>query len=201
MQFINKRLPGGGSRRKVLLILAGVILVGSLIALAVSGSYKRKSTEGSGEYFDTISGETVSDPAGKSPELFAGDTQPVYLGFVKLLDAGITKFQLDAIKYGFTKFSEGREEKIKEVSVDIKTIKRQAINLDSNEPSRVSFDVVINRKERFQATIEYTSIRSANLILNFDAKEVFKSGVIDPERLGEEDEHPGEEVLQPEYPQ
>lgn len=196
MPFQNNRIE----KKKLLLIIvvSSVILAG---IFALVSQQERRRAQDSGRHYDSPSGETISDPEGKTPENFAGDSQPIYLGFARLYDNGLTKFQVEAVKYGFIRFSEGRPEKIKEVSIYVDTIKQQPFDRDSSDPTRrVLFDVLINRKDKFQATVEYVSIRSAELILRSDGKEVFRSGVIDPQRLGEEDEHSGEDELQPEYP-
>lgn len=196
MQFPNNTL---GKKKLLVIILVSSVLLAGVFAI-ISWQDGRR-TEDTGRHYDSPSGETISDPEGKTPENFAGDSQPIYLGFARLYDSGLTKFQVEAVRYSFIRFSESRPEKIKEVSIYVNTIEQVPFDRDSSDPTRrVVFDVIINRKDKFQATVEYTSIRSAELVLRSNGMEAFRSGVIDPQRLAEEDEHSGEEVLQPEYP-
>ena len=135
-----------------------------------------------GSYYDKGSGETVSNPAGKTPETFGGTVDtPIFLGFDDLLTIGVSKLQLDAIKKAFDNYSKDGNKHIKEVSVTIASIKRVGPDRDSNEPGDiVTFDVTLDRKQTFKAKVESQSLTVSRLYLSDpNGKLVFDSYDID----------------------
>lgn len=178
MQFINNN---GYLNKKNLLIAATVVFLLTFSVLIFLNS-KEADTVETNEYYDHASGETVSDPEGKTPEKFGvNDPRPLYLGFSNLLETGISKYQVEATEIGFDLFAEQQNNTVKEVSIFVDTINRESFDSDSpNRVRRVSFDVLINRKDTYQATLEYTNITSVELILRDNNKEIFRSDIIDP---------------------
>ena len=79
----------------------------------------------------------------------------------------------------------------------VDTVKRMPFNTE--DPTRqVKFDVIVNRKDRYQATLEYSSIKSARLILNQSGKEVFRSEDINPIGYDEDHAEEGDLYIPPE---
>lgn len=203
MRFLNKTpgfSPTSPSKPKYLYI--GLAVMGFILLFAFfafRNNNQTPNTPGT-EYYDEGSGETVSDPEGKSPEKFGtAQTGIVYLGFSRLSDHGITANQQDALKTAFTLYSRERPEKITEVSIFVNTIKRTPYDRESPDPTRsLTFDVKINRKDVYNATLQYISIRGAQLILHQNGAEIYRSTMIDPDAYTDDGEEHGDFYLAPE---
>lgn len=200
MQFTDNNYGAQPNNKKVIILIAvSVVSIAIIAVLALQRSNKQAPPD-AGLYHDPNSGEIVSDPEGWQPENFAGQANaPIFLGFSKLLDIGITQFQLDAAKGGFGEYSATKNDYVKEVSLHVNSIKREAFDPDGADPTRrVSFTVTINRTETFSAKLEYTTIQNASLLLYKDDKRIFKSTSANADE--KIPEHPGEDVLEPEFP-
>lgn len=199
MQFTGNN-DGGRQNKKTILLIAGGVVVLILVLFLVLQQSNNQIPPDTGLYHDPHSGETVSDPENWEPENFAMQSNtPIFLGFSKLLDIGVTQFQLDAAKGGFTEYSTTKNNYIKEVSLHVNSIKREPFDRESPDPTqRVAFTVTINRTEVLEAKIIYTSIQNATLLLYKDGGQIFESTSADSSETIPE--HPGEDVLQPEYP-
>lgn len=169
-------------RLYAVIAIVSIALIAPFIYLAIK-QFGPKTTPDSNEYYDQGSGETVSDPAGRTPENFAGNAEgPIYLGFSKLLDKGLTKYQLDAVKYAFEQYGKASNQKIEEVSLTVSSLTTERHNENDPIPKdKVFFDVTINRKQTFKTRVDYFDITSVQLYLS-DTKTgavVFDSKVID----------------------
>lgn len=185
MQFTGNNNYGQPSNKKTIVLIIGGILILALLVVLIFQRTNKKIPEDTGQYYDPYSGETVSDPEGWHPENFANqENTPVFLGFSKLLDVGVTQMQLDAAKRGFSEYSGTRNNDIREVSLHINSIRREPFDRDSSDPTRrVSFTVTINRTENLEGKIEYTSIQNATLVLIKDGQEIFRS--TEPEEVAD----------------
>jgi hypothetical protein len=196
----NTNLYGNEKNNRLKYIAIGSViflLIVLLLALSLRSPQETSLTD-SDEYFDPGSGETVSNPEGKSPETYGVEGDDiVYLGFSKLLDVGVTSFQVDAAKIAFEVFSDRRTDEINEVSIFVDTIQRVPFDNQSSNEREVTFKVRINRSEEFDATILYSSIRSAQLVLEDQGREVFKSEMINPNEYRNQPE--GDLYLEPQY--
>lgn len=165
------------NKPKVWLIGAAAILLAILISVAFWASNSQKP----GEYFDRGSGETVYDPEGRTPEKFGQDeNQPLILGISKLLDYGLTKYQLEALATAFTNYSESKQQ-LGEVSIQVATIAAQPRDPNS-EKDTLKFDAVFDRKDTYLVTLDYFDLTAVRLIISAaDGKEIYNSGVIDAE--------------------
>lgn len=177
MQFINNL----DVRTRRLLLIGALLTTGIFLAVVLVLSDKpQQSGEGTGQYYDTGSGETVSSPIGKTPENYGEEQdKPLYLGFSKLPNYGVTQNQVEALKLGLAFYSGRRSEKITEVSLQVATISAGAYNEDSGERI-LTFDLQVNRKDMYQATMVYKGLRSAKLSLAKDGTEKYASDYIDP---------------------
>ncbi len=172
----------------VLLVVLVVALGLVVLLISLRSNLNDRSTENTDEYLDPHSGETVSNPPGKSPEVYGTDeSQPVYLGFSKLLNVGITALQIEVLKDSIDTFAQQEYGKhASEVSIDVSTITQSEFDRDSEDTSRyVAFDVIIDRGDRFQATFYQTSLRGGKLTLHKANSLVFDSGDIEAELHGD----------------
>jgi hypothetical protein len=179
MQFINSFVSLLKNKKLLLVVFA---LVGCGIILFFTLGPKGEDSVDKNEYYDPGSGETVSDPEGKEPERFnVVGKQLVYLGFSKLLDVGASKYHVEAAKNAFGLYSESRGSDIKEVSIFVSSIKRITPDREeADQTKRITFDVLLNRSEQYQAILENTDTVSAQLVLQKDGSVVYRSGFIDP---------------------
>jgi len=156
------------------LILASIVLVPVVISLIV---FVFVNTRGSNseEYFDPGSGETVSSPKNKTPELFGVDSEgPLFLGFSKLVGAGLTAGQLDLVRSIFGRFSTTNERNIKELSVTVDTIEQ---TIDDSGIS-LTFDLTANRTTKYLCVISYSGLDYARVVVSDKAgKQIFDSSI------------------------
>jgi hypothetical protein len=188
------------ANRKVL-IIGGIVLVGVIVALLFTiGSGSKKApgdtnTTDSSERFDANSGQTVSNPKDKAPDIYGVDpNEPVILGLSHLLGYGLTSTQLTSLKYAFTAYNKTLNPKIKEVSIGRSSIELTPHDRYSSSTSdSMTFQVIIDSKTTYNAKLEFFDLTTIHLYLTtttgatvFDSGEV-NSGVVDPsERIEEE---------------
>jgi len=173
-----------GSKKKILIAVTVAILFSSLVVAFVLLQIQKKSQKSdtpgeSGLYYDPGSGETVSDPPDKTPETYGSQGRELtYLGFSKLLEFGVSKFQLDATKLAFENYSKSRDNNIKEVSITSSSIKNGPDKDDFT--LSVEFEFVINRKEHYQAELQLHMIRQVKLILKNGEAKIYESKLLEP---------------------
>lgn len=170
-------------RLNLVIAITTIVLISPFVYLAIKRAGNNNQSAGTNEYYDPGSGETVSDPAGRTHENFGGNAEgPVYLGFSKLLGLGVTKYQLEAIKFAFEQFGISSRQKIEEVSITLDTLRTERYAEDDPNPkSKVYFDVTVNRKVIYKARVEYFESTAAQLYLS-DPKSgrvIYDSKVID----------------------
>lgn len=155
-------------------ILVGIVLMPVIISLIVFVFISSRSSN-SEEYFDPGSGETVSDPKGKTPELFGVDSEaPLFLGFSKLIDAGLTSGQLDLVKASFGRFSKTEDRYITELSITVDTIERT----EEDSGFSLSFDLTANREIKYSCTVSYVGLDDARVVVSDESgKQIFDSSV------------------------
>lgn len=161
------------NKNKVIIILIALSPV--IISLLVFGFINiRKDTSNPDEYYDKGSGETVSNPKNKTPEIFGIEPgEPTYLGFSKLIDAGLTTEQLDLVKSIFAVFSLSDDRYITELSVTINTIEQNI----SDESLSISFEITADRKTKYSCIVSYTGLSDARLVVSdSEGKQIFDSG-------------------------
>lgn len=157
-------------------ILISVVLLPVVIALVVFiFTSSRSSNSNAEEYLDPGSGETVSSPKNKTPEKFGISTDgPTYLGFSKLIDAGLTTGQLELVKVIFGRFSVSDSRNLNELSITVETID---LNV-SDEGMSMSFELTANRTTQYQCVISYVGLDDARVVIaDKDGKQVFDSSV------------------------
>lgn len=161
------------NRNKVILI--AIIILPVFISLAVFFMANRSSNSNSEEYLDPGSGETISTPKDKAPELFGvKNLGPLYLGFSKLLDAGLTNDQLKLVKVIFGRFAVADGRKLTELSITTKTIDTEV----GEEAIKITFELTADRKNKYQCTINYTGLDDAwVVVVDKDDKLIFDSNI------------------------
>lgn len=174
----------GTSRLVFVVVVSFILLV--VITLGIYLLEKNYSKNDTNEYLDPYSGETVSDPANRVEERYGSyESRPIFLGLHKITDFGATKYHISAIEEAFYEYSSKRKYDIKEVSVDIKSISVGAFDQKTYTRS-INFNILINRTEKYEASVYYDSIRSAKLVLRQGNKIVYESGYIDKQKLDSE---------------
>ena len=166
--------------KKTVAILASSALIVSLVVIIfLLGNHPVKNNKN--EYFDKNSGETISDPEGKSPETAnSSDNIPVFLGFKEIINAGLSKYQQEAIMKTFESYSKDHNNTVKEVSLKISSLKTTISNDTDSTKNNITFDVTINRKNNYIAKVEYFDISSVQLFLySKDNTPVYTSPIID----------------------
>lgn len=131
-------------------------------------------------YYDSRSGETVSDPAGKTPDRYGVvDGEPIYLGFSKLLDYGVTTSQLEGVKTGFYSYSQVNKLGIDEVSIDVASIKAGDYDPTVDTKQTLTFNVQFDRKTKYDAQVDYSGLHIVRLYLRSGNKQIYDSGDMD----------------------
>jgi hypothetical protein len=181
-------MPPTNSNRRFWPIVAIGLIVASIILAAVLFQHRSGGNDTSGNrYYDPGSGETVTDPANKSPDLYGADSADIYLGFSKLLDQGLTSDQLTAVKDQLKLFSDTKKLNATEFSLDASTLKQESPNIDANDPTtRIRFTLKVNRKTTYPVVLEYRSINTIRVIVQqnngslfYDSKTVSAGAVPD----------------------
>ena len=170
------------SRRQlvVLACVAVLVVTGALILLMFNKNPQLKSRS-SDRYTDPLSHQTVSNPQGKTPDIYGSNSDtPVYLGFDKLIDHGLSFDQLNNIKTAFYSYSKKQGQPFKEISVDVDHISLEHDPKVHNSPLLMLFDVQFDRKEILKAKIDYSKLSSVRLYLINPANDqvVYDSQVI-----------------------
>lgn len=162
--------------------VVGLIIVLLVVGLVLAGHHKQKAKPNSGQFVDSFSHQTVSNPSGKSPDRFGVQANtPVYLGFDKLLNYGLGYGQLAGLKSAFYKYSLSLPKPLNLISIDVDNINTQHDSHSANSPFDIIFRVQFDEKNIYQAKAEYSGLSDIRLYLSDPSGEqVFDSGVISP---------------------
>lgn len=153
------------TKQKIITVTAVVCI--AAVATLVTFMDSRKSPPDINEYKDPLSGQTVSDPEGKSPESFGiSDNQPIFLGFDALLKRGLTFEQLNNLKQAFYNYSESKPQPLDEISADISSIASHRGRSGDNIIFYLQFDVRFDRKETQKARVDYNGLNSIRLYIS-----------------------------------
>lgn len=147
-------------KKRIIIIIAIVVAtIGIVVTLAlVFGGGNNGSNDplaDQREYVDPDSGETVLDPAGKTPEGLVDNG--LFLGFSKLLDMGLTdaqysQVQADLQTYVDTKKLDGK--KITQISLIVASI---SPFIDSETGTKIiNADIRINKTVAQSFSVDYS---------------------------------------------
>ena len=130
-----------------------IVFLGGFLALLSSQlKSKKPSISGESSYKDPLSGETVTNVKGKTPENYDGAKNEVtYLGVSKLIDAGMTQTQLENLKIIVGQFSKDKNLSITELSVDVANI----TSFNENDQNGLDFPVKINRSTTYSTSVRF----------------------------------------------
>jgi hypothetical protein len=162
--------------RRLGLLLIGLLVIGVGLILAQRSSKKNSTAT---EYLDPYSHQVVSSPRGKTPDTYGTPSdRPLYLGFDKLIDHGMSFNQVNNLEVAFYQYSKIKA--IKEVSIDVDHV---TTKYDPSDPSGnflIFFKVMFNRKDINQAKVEYSGLDGVRLYLTEpgSGKLIFDSGTI-----------------------
>lgn len=168
------------NRRRLLFLIATAFLI-LLIIVIFLVSRSSKPDVNNGVYHDPLSHETVTDTPGKSPESTGSTVDyPVFLGFDKLIDYGLTNTQLQELNQAFYNYSHKLPKPVEEVSIDVDHITSQHDPKVHKSPFVLLFKVRFDRKNDYNAKVSYTDIESLRLQLSTvdTNKTIYNSGVI-----------------------
>ncbi|MDB5168793.1 MAG: hypothetical protein JWO41_149 [Candidatus Saccharibacteria bacterium] len=182
MESLNK-LSARSKALIALVLFVGLIIM--VVGLSHSGNKNKPAVDPkSGLYYDKNSGETVSNPSGKTPDTYGTTpTALTYLGFSRLLDYGLGSDQLTNVKYAFQDFSTKQNLRLTELSVGKDSV---TAGRTSSDDSYLDFTVLANRKTTYLARILYADDQSITLtISDTNHKTVYTSDTLAPFSDGE----------------
>jgi len=131
-------------------------------------------------YNDPISGETATNPVGKTPESYGTSANtPTYLGFKNLLPLGFTQPQLNSLFKVLDKYSSSIEINPNEISLYPDSVKFTNLPETSPDLDIVRFDIQIARKTKQNVELTRHSLSAISLRILENGKELFSSGKTD----------------------
>lgn len=146
--------------RKIIIITAGVLLVGIIILVIVSVSMKQdvQKRDMGTQYVDPGSGEVIIENPNRSPQstFLDGKTPTVFLGFSKLLDNGLSSSQTQSIQSAFSSYAEKENTHFDEVSMTVSTLRYASE--DGGVAKKMTFDTKINRTDDYFVTVEFSDL-------------------------------------------
>ncbi|HET9850419.1 MAG TPA: hypothetical protein VFP35_02230 [Candidatus Saccharimonadales bacterium] len=172
------------ANRRYLLILGCSLLILLIVIAALLAFRNQPKVPGKNslsQHVDTFSGETVSNPKGVAPEKYGvSPNTPVYLGFDKLLNYGLTDIQLNLVKLAFYKYSQSLAKPLGQISVGANTITTQHDPTNPNSNFNILFKVQFDEKAIYQANVEYAGLNDARLIITTQSgNKEYDSGTLD----------------------
>jgi hypothetical protein len=178
-------------RRKFIIIVIGVfafVVIIGIAAVMISNHAKKNSssktkdiTTGSSDYYDPNSHQTVSNPAGKTPDTYGATTDaPIYLGTDALLSNSLTDTQVGDYKFAIYQYLKQANIKATEVSIAVETVVVPPHDPNSTSMTQsITFNIVINRKDTYRVEIDYTDLDSIDLKLaDNTGKALYDSGTV-----------------------
>jgi len=176
MQSPNNR------RRFIFIIGLALLAILALTFLLLAHSSKPPKKQSS-SYVDPLSHETISNPAGVSPEIYGSNKNtPLYLGFDKLLNYGLTFDQVSSLEAAFYNYTKAQTPALKQVSVAVDTITPQHDPNDPNSPFLLLFNVGFGGKTIYKASVNYSNLDLQSVQLTLMAstgrKVIYASGLI-----------------------
>lgn len=114
--------------------------------------------------YDKYSHQTVSNIKGKTPETYGTTSnEPLYLGFTKLLEHGLTQAQVNTIQFALSTYGKQAEKSLTAVSVDIDSYKN--LGAVDNNPAygHSSFNVAYNYKDVYPVKLQYNGLDAVTI--------------------------------------
>ena len=177
MQSANNRRPLLIASLVVFIIL---VIVGLGLALFLGHSTKKAAGPG-GEYTDPLSHEVVSNPSGKTPETYGTNAKtPLFLGFDKLIGAGLSLDQLRNVETAFDNYSASLPKPISQISLDVDHITTDNNATDPNAAFEMHLEVQFDQKTFYQIKIQYYTLNDIELFIldNSTSKLIYDSQIL-----------------------
>jgi hypothetical protein len=160
--------------------MAGIIVLLVTIILIILTLHKpQPKQEGSGlRYYDPRSGETITDPLGKTKDVYGSAPDvPDVLGISKLTAYGLSQQQLGFTQDAFTKFARSQNPKVKIISINVSDITHTKVNpRDVNSHDLLLFNIQLDLKKLLDAKLEFHGLKQVRLRLYKDRTLVYDSG-------------------------
>lgn len=179
------------NKRRLLAVGAVVAVIVIIVGIALLTGGKKEDKGGittldNGTKYDPSSGETYSDPKGKTPENY-GEVKgaPLYLGTSSLLDYGVSSTQLDDLKYGIFQYFQTNNLKVAQVSVVVDTVAPVDRDPESDITyDTINFNIMVDNKTTYKVKVNYFDLDSAQVyISNLSGTQLYDSGVITNKQL------------------
>lgn len=148
------------NRKKIIIAIAiFVILSIAAVILAVLQNTRDSSPQPtSTTYVDPGSGETIIE-SNNGPT--AGNTQqlnmPIFLGFSKLTEKGLSSDQVEQVKSALSAYSAKQTTRFSEISLTVATITRIQ---SATDPDITEFSIKVNRKDDYFVRVESPTVLS-----------------------------------------
>lgn len=179
--------------RKLIIIVVLVLVAFGISIIAANTNTKKDAsttkdvTTGAGEYYDANSKQTVSDPAGKTPENYGTESDaPAFFGTSNLIDYGLSAAQEKDMEFAIYKYFNANSKKISEVSIVVDSIAPVERDRDSvSTTETINFDFVVDRKDRYKVRMDYFDLISIQMYIS-DAtgtNQLHDSGVVSNQSL------------------
>lgn len=157
------------ARKRQLLIGGGALFVIIIVLLSIMSAGRDQTALKETELrYDSNSGDTVSDPAGKTPDTYGTLADaPIFLGFERLVGEGVTIDQLNSLKYAFYQYGKTAKLNLKEVSVSVDTVSPVPHDrFSSSTVDKINFNAILDQKTKVKVTLEYWEFESIRLLLH-----------------------------------
>ncbi len=145
-----------------LLIVLGFIVIAVGI-VGIIGFITQSQTDQGRSYtqtesIDPASGETVIETDGKTPEKYGVNPDiPIYLGFVQLMDRGMTLDDVDEVKGFLNDFANKQISENKDKITEISLYKDSVGHKIQNNVDTYTMDFLVNRKSGYVMSIDANS--------------------------------------------
>lgn len=171
-------MPSASNKRPLII---GGIIIAAILALAIYFAFKpaHKNTTTDKRSTDKFSHEVVSSPSGKQPDVYGqpGNT-PLYLGFDKLLNFGLTSDQVSLLKNAFYSFSSKQTPPFKQLSVDVDHINSGHDDSNPSSPFYTKFNFQVDQKKVYAATVQHAGLDDIRLLIDDGSSQVYDSGTL-----------------------
>lgn len=177
--------PQGIDRKRLLII---IVAVAAVLAAGIFVLLRQKPSKGNDAattgpttvYHDPVSGEDIVTQQGKTPEpTVAAPTSPIYAGFDKLINQGMTQEQLQTTYAAFESYKPFASDKV-QISLAADDI--QPVQPQDNDPLyrwSIRSHIVVNRTTTYKVQIYYWGIDDVQLLLSDqNGTQIFDSGAI-----------------------
>jgi hypothetical protein len=175
-------------QRRSKILITTIVLVAALVIFLVfitsrKSTHPNQATGKTTIYNDPVSHEQITTQEGKTAEQVTNDPNtPLFAGFGKLLEIGLSQQQLAAAQHAFAQYKPFASNDV-QISLAVDNVEQVSplTSGDSEERWSVKSFVVVNRKDKYQFTLYYEGASVAELIL-YNANQttqLFDSGSID----------------------